>query len=101
VSIESFVLVLCVGSALLAFWLVVRFPEVGPDDLTWAMLHVGISSVLGQLTLPAIRLVAATDVPGARFVASFGIVLPVLTYMFLAAAWLIRALTGRLQGPRF
>jgi hypothetical protein len=98
-SIESFVLFLCVGSALLALWLVVRFPEAGPDDLTWAMLHVGISIVLAQLTLPAIHLVA--DVPGARFVASFAIVLPALTYMFLAAAWLIRILAGRLQGPRF
>jgi hypothetical protein len=37
-------------------------------------------------------------VPAARFVAAFGIVLPGLIYMFLAAAWLIRAAAGRLHG---
>ena len=95
-SIETFVLVLCIGAAALALWVVVRFPDFGPTEVTRALLHVAISIVLAQATLPAIHLV--TGVPGARFIASFGIVLPSLTYMFLAAAWMIRALGSRLQG---
>jgi len=96
-SIETFVLFLCIGSALLALWLLARFPAFGPEDMTWALLHVGISIVLVQLTLPAIHLVGAAALPGAQFVASFGIVLPGLTYAFLAAAWLMRVVGGRLR----
>ena len=97
-SIASFVLFLCVGAALLALWLVVRFPDFGPEDVTHALLHVAISVVLAQLTVGAINLVGRAGVPAARFVASFGIVLPVLTYTFVAAAWLIRAAAGHLHG---
>lgn len=99
-SIATFVLVLCVGAALLALWLVVRFPELGPSDLTWALLHVALSIVLGQIMLRSIGVVARSGVPAARFVVAFGIVLPSLTYTFAAAAWLIRAAAGRL-GPRY
>jgi hypothetical protein len=96
VSIATFVLVLCVGAALLAMWVVVRFPSFGPSEITWALLHVALSMVLAQLMVGSIGLVAG--VPAARFVAAFGIVLPGLIYMFLAAAWLIRAAAGRLHG---
>jgi hypothetical protein len=100
-SIESFVLFLCIGAALLAIWLVVRFPDRGPSDLTWALLHVALSIVLGQLIVASIGALDTVGVPAARFVAAFGIVLPCLTYMFVAAAWLIRATAGRLQGPGY
>jgi hypothetical protein len=101
VSIATFVLVLCVGAALLALWLVVRFPELGPREITWALLHVAISVVVLQLLTHTIGVVGRAGVPAARFVAAFGIVLPGLMYMFVAAAWLMRAAAGRLQGPRF
>jgi len=100
-SIASFVLLLCVGAALLALWLVVRFPDLGPSDVTWALLHVALSIVLGQLMLASIGVVGRSGVPAAQFVAAFGIVLPGLIYMFVAAAWLIRAAAGRLHGPHF
>ena len=96
-SMTTFVLFLCSGSALLALWLVTRFPERGPEDMTKAMLHVAASVVVLQLLVPAIHAVSATGVPGAQFLVSFGIVLPGLTYVFVAAAWLIRAAAGRLR----
>jgi hypothetical protein len=97
-SMTTFVLFLCTGAALIALWLAMRFPELGPEDVTKALLHVGISVVVLQLMVPAIHVVGATGVPGAQFVVSFGIVLPGLTYVFVAAAWLIRATGRRLQG---
>ena len=93
-----FVMFLCTGSALLAFWLLLRFPERGPHDVTKALVHVGVSVVLVQLIVPAIHVVSGTGLPAAQFVVSFGIVLPALTYVFLAAAWMIRAAAGHLQG---
>jgi hypothetical protein len=97
-SLTTFVLLLCTGAALLALWLVVRFPDFGPDDMTKALLHVAISMVVLQLLVPGIHFVRGTDLPGAEFAASFGIVLPGLTYVFLSAAWLIRATGSRLRG---
>jgi hypothetical protein len=98
VSIASFVLFLCVGAALLALWLAVRFPDLGPGDVTRALLHVAVSVLLGQLMVRAIGLTAPLGVAAGRFVAAFAIVLPGLTYIFLSAAWLIRAAAGHLQG---
>jgi hypothetical protein len=97
-SMTTFVLFLCSGAALIALWLVARFPELGPNDVTKALLHVAISVVVLQLLVPAIHAVGATGLPGAQFVVSFGIVLPGLTYVFLAAGWLIRSTAARLQG---
>ena len=97
-SMTTFVLFLCSGAALLALWVVARFPDFGPDDVTKALLHVALSVVVLQLLVPAIHAVGATGLPGAPFVVSFGIVLPGLTYVFMAAGWLIRATAGRLQG---
>ena len=99
VSMTTYVLFLCGGAALLALWLVVRFPERGPaDDVTKALLHVGLSMVVLQLLVPAIHAIGGTGVPGAQIIVSLGIVLPGLTYVFVAAAWLIRAAGARLQG---
>ena len=97
-SMTAFVLFLCTGAAVLALWLVVRFPERGPDDVTKALLHVALSVLVLQLLVPAIHLVGGTGVPGAQLIVSFGIVLPGLTYVFLAAAWMIKAAQSRLQG---
>ena len=97
-SMTIFVLCLCTGAALLALWLMTRFPDLGPGEVTKALLHVAVSVVLLQLVVPAIHAVGATGLPGTQFVVSFGIVLPGLTYVFLAAGWLIRAAAGRLQG---
>lgn len=93
-----FVALLCTGAAVLAFWLLIRFPEAGPRDMTKALLHVAISVALLQLVVPAIHLVRDTGLPAAQLAVSFGIVLPALTYVFLAAAWMIRAAAGHLQG---
>ena len=97
-SMTTFVLFLCAGSALIALWLAVRFPDLGPDEVTKALLHVAASMVLLQVLVPAIHAVSGTGLPAAQLVVSFGLVLPSLTYVFVAAAWLIRAAGSRLQG---
>src|SRR3989442_9283779 len=57
----------------------------------YTTLFRSISVVVLQLLVPAIHVVGATGLPGAQIVVSFGIVLPGLTYVFVAAGWLIRA----------
>jgi hypothetical protein len=97
-SMTTFVLFLCTGSALIALWVVARFPDFGPDDITLSLLHVAVSAVVLQLIVPGIHAVGFMGQPAAEYVGAFALVLPGLTYVFVAAGWLIRATGQRLQG---
>jgi hypothetical protein len=98
-SVESFVLVLCVGAAVLAAWIVVRMPHFGPASLPGALLHILLSVVLGNLATHALAAIAGLWIPAGQFLGIFVIALPGLTYMFLAAAWLMRVMRDYFQ-PR-
>jgi hypothetical protein len=101
VSVEGFVAALLIGSALLAMWILVRLPKFGPVELPKALLHVFASVVVGAGIAPGIRAVGAAGVPGAQFIGTFAIALPALTYMFLAAAWLMRLMRDFFQNPHY
>lgn len=96
-SMNSFVIALALGAAVLAIWIVARFPSIGPPNLSRALVHLMAAVVVGVVTAPAIRGIAALAVPGAAFVGTFGVALPALTYMFLAAVWLLRVMRDYLQ----
>jgi hypothetical protein len=96
-SVQLFVAAMCAGAALLALWIVATKPQLGPRDLVRALLHVILSIVVGAGITPGIRAIAALGVPGAQFAGTFGIALPALTYMFLAAAWLMRVMRDYFQ----
>jgi hypothetical protein len=96
----SFVFVLAIGAAAIALWIAVRLPRFGPANLPRALLHVLLSVVVASAMTRAIAAVVGVWVPAGEFVAVFGIALPALTYMFLSAAWLMRAMRDFLQHPR-
>ena len=100
-SVQTFVTILCVGAAVLALWIVVRLPQRGPRDLPHALLHVVLSITIGYGISPGIRAIAAAGIPGAAYVGTFCVALPALTYMFVAAAWLIRVTRDLLHGARY
>ena len=100
-SVNSFVIVLCLGAALLAMWIVARLPKIGPASLPRALAHVLAAVLLGLVTGPAMRELASLPLPGSSFVITFGIALPALTYMFLATVWLLRVMLGYFQRPHF
>ena len=89
-SPHSFVLVLVGASAVLAFWLGARFPGLGPTSLAFGVLHLlcGLAAVraISGLTNAAV----AFSPHVARFLAPFGIALPLFTYAFLTGFWLTR-----------
>jgi hypothetical protein len=86
---ETFLLALGVGSALIAFWLVVRFPDRAPGDFPRALLHVGAAIAIGWFAGDVFALVARHGLAVA-FGGIFVIVLPVLVYTFLSAAWFLK-----------
>jgi hypothetical protein len=89
-SAQTFVMFLCLGAALLAFWIAVRFPNLGPGTLTGALLHLAVSVVVGMPVAPVMSRIISVGFPFSILVAVFAVALPALVYMFLAGAWLIR-----------
>ena len=86
---EVFLLALGAGAALIAFWLVARFPNRVPADFKVAMVHVMAALALGWLTPTAFG-VAISFGRTAAFGAIFGLLLPVIVYSFLSAAWFLK-----------
>jgi hypothetical protein len=96
-SSGAFLLVFSLGAAALALWIFVCVPKLGPTSLTRAFAHVAAAMVVGVLLKPALTLMAGSDFPLAAFTALFGVALPGLTYMFVAGAWLLRAMSAGLS----
>jgi hypothetical protein len=98
VSASTFTLVLLVGAAALALWIMVRYSGFGPQTIVRAIVHVVVAMVLLHLLLPlGLDAVDASGVPAADYVKVFGIALPLFVYAFLSGGWTTRAAMGRLH----
>jgi hypothetical protein len=97
-SASTFTLSLLVGSALLAFWIIVRYSGVGPQTVVRAIVHVIVAMVLLRLLLPVgLEAVEVIGVPAADYVKVFGVALPLFIYAFLSGGWTTRAAMGLLR----
>jgi hypothetical protein len=88
-TFHNFLLSLGVGSALLAFWFVIRFPEKTPTDFRRALLHVCAALMLGPFT-PHVVAVLWSYGYATAMAAIFAVLLPVLFYTFLSGAWFFK-----------
>ena len=88
VSPTAFGIILAVGAAVLALWIMLRFTNFGPRTIAWAVSHVVIACVLLQLVLPAaFDAISASGLPAAIYFQVFGVALPLLVYAFLTGGW--------------
>ena len=78
-----------VGAALLAFWLVARYPARGPQSLQSAVLVVVAVFVLQS---PFMLLVGPVENAGGPPAALLAVILPSLVTLFWSAACLVRNL---------
>jgi hypothetical protein len=96
ISLSAFLHVELVAAAVLALWVVARYPKFGPKSLRSATAVAVIALLVMQIASfgvgPMIRL------PHGMFAALFGCTLPSFFAAFLAAAWLMRVLAGALGG---
>ena len=98
IPVETLIVELLLGSALLAIWTLARFERFGPRTLGSALLLSGVGLILLTALGNVAQGVAAAGIPGGRFVIVIGIVLPVFTYFFLASAWLMRVVRDLFAG---
>jgi hypothetical protein len=96
ITLTAFLRVELVGSALLALWVVARYPGFGPKSLRSA---VGVAVIaLGVMQVAPLGLGPIIRLPHGTYAALFGCVLPSFFATFLAAAWLMRVFAGQLGG---
>jgi hypothetical protein len=96
ISIPEFLSVELAAAAVLALWVVVRFPRRGPQSIRGAGMLVGISLVVLQVAPIAFRL--AAHLPFGVYTGLFGCVLPSFFWAFLSGAWLMRVLASAFGG---
>ena len=96
ISVSAFLRVELVSAALLALWVVTRFPSFGPKSLRSAIGFTALALGLLQVATLGIGLLAG--LPHGTYAALFGCVLPSFFAAFLAAAWLLRVLAVALGG---
>jgi hypothetical protein len=102
VSIGAFIVVLTLGAAAIALWAITRFPKLGPETLTRALLQVMIALAAGFLIVPAgMRSMLTLEPPTGPLLATFLFAFPGLTYLFLASLWAMRVLQRILSRGRF
>lgn len=86
------------GTAALAIWSYLRWPGAAPGTLRGAVIRAAIALVLLQVgsALVGLGVDAAPGVPVATGVVVL-VVVPVLTYAFLASLWFLQACADQLR----
>jgi hypothetical protein len=98
-TIQQFLVGLAVGSALIGFWIALRFPDRGPTTFHFALFHVMASFAIGWAAANALATIAGYGTTAA-FTAIFGLVLPALAYTFLAGAWFLKLAHSQISHHR-
>ena len=99
ITFHNFLLALGVGSALMAFWLVVRFPDKTPESFARALVHVCVALLLGAFVPDVVAVVSSYGYPPA-LAAIFAVLMPVLIYTFLSGAWVLKLTADTFQRYR-
>src|SRR5919201_3150693 len=100
VDVHSILLVYACGAAVLAVWLVVRYPKFGPNTVMGSTgLLVAAFAVAAVVPRFVQALVGDGNTIGGFF-SLVGLVLPTPALMFWAAVRLFRACAGMFPGMR-
>ena len=97
-SAQALVYVVALGAAAIALWLDVRLAARTPRSATWTFFHLG-GSMVALVVMPQLILfvVGGTEEPVRKLAATMLVVLPVLTYFWLSALWLLKLLQRAAQ----
>jgi hypothetical protein len=99
-TVNTFVICMAVGAAVVALWINVRFPRLMPWKMGRLLIHLVLALVAVRAVSPAMGPVLSLRIPAASLAAVFSIAFPVLVYNFLVGAWLIRLAQATAGGFR-
>jgi hypothetical protein len=98
-NFHNLLLSLGVGTAVLALWFVVRFPDKTPESFAKALMHVIAALMMGPMTPKLFAAVWYHQYAGPM-AAIFAVLVPILFYTFLSGAWFIKLATENLARYR-
>ena len=94
---QEFAIVLMLGAAGLALWILWRYASFGPKTLFWALAHVVLACVLLRV-LPLVFPSPESAATSLRlYVEVFAFALPALVYAFLSGGWVTRLAIRQLR----
>jgi energy-coupling factor transporter transmembrane protein EcfT len=96
ISVSAFLTAELVAAALLALWVVVRFPKLGPKSLRSAL--GGLVACMAVLKIVPFGVNLMVRLPHGTYAALFGCALPCFFAAFLVGGWTMRLLVGRFGG---
>jgi hypothetical protein len=97
VNATSVVLLFGVGAALLAFWIVARFPSIGPQTFRSAFLA---TVAVFMIQSPMAGIVASVAASYGVAAALMLVVLPSLTLLFWTSGCLVRSIVAMIAPHR-
>jgi hypothetical protein len=98
-GLVAFAVTFVVSAGLLALWIDARFPNIRPRDTRGALIHLAVAFVFARVGSKLLGdSLISVGLPGARLIATIGIVLPGLVYACLAVIWLLKSVQAALRG---
>jgi ABC-type transporter Mla maintaining outer membrane lipid asymmetry permease subunit MlaE len=96
-SASQLLMAFAVGTALLALWSFVRWPDIAPTTMKAAFFRLVVALVLLQIgaTVLGVGVDLAPTLGPLLVVAA---VVPVLTYAFLASIWFMKLCADQMRG---
>jgi hypothetical protein len=90
-SAQGLVYAVALGAAAMAVWVDVRLESRTPRSVKWTLSHLFVAMVALQVMPKLLTVVVAgSDSPVRKITAVLMVLLPVLTYTWLAAIWLLK-----------
>jgi hypothetical protein len=95
----SLVVAISVGSAAIALWAFVRFPQLTPPRGGMRMVHLVVALALAQFVAPAVMtfVIHGSDALWPALLALFLVFLPSQLYAYLSGIWVLALLRNALQ----
>lgn len=85
------------GTAVLALWSYVRWPGAAPQTMKGAAIRVVLALVLLQVGATALGF-GVDAAPAFALAVVVGVVVPVLTFAFLASLWFLKVCADQVRG---
>ena len=100
-SPHTFLYILTIAAALLALWVLARFPARGPKSVPMAIANLVAAYFVGLAAVnPLMNTLGDIPIPGAVALAIVGGGLPPLLYLLTSTAWLLRSVQSLLPHQR-
>ena len=94
---QGFAILLMIGAAFLALWILWRYASFGPKTIFWALVHVVLACVLLRLLPLAFPSPDSAATSLRLYVEVFALALPALVYAFLSGGWVTRIAIRQLR----